>query len=84
MADARANSRRKGYAASRAIRIRLVAAGYEPVEAAAVGAKYQFDFKRAATLPPGMLHVPAGYLNERIAGIGLLNVARLEELDLDR
>ena len=66
------------------IRIRLVAAGYEPVEVAAAGTEYQFDFKHAATLPPGMVHVPSGALDERIAGIGLLNVARLEEFDLDR
>jgi serine/threonine protein kinase/formylglycine-generating enzyme required for sulfatase activity/cephalosporin-C deacetylase-like acetyl esterase len=67
-----------------AIRIRLVATGYEPVEVAPAGTEYLFDFKRAATLRPGMVLVPAGALNERIAGIGLLNVARLEEFELDR
>lgn len=66
-----------------AIRIRLAHDGYEPVEVAPVGAEYRFDFKRAATLPAGMVLAPAGSLSERIAGIGILN-AKLEEFELDR
>src|SRR5262245_32336775 len=66
------------------IRVRLAAAGYEPAEFAAPAKELQFDFKRAATLPAGMVLVSPGSLNERIAGIGLLNVVRLEEFVLDR
>lgn len=66
------------------IRVRLSAAGYDSAEFAAPAQEYQFDFKRAATLPPGMVLVARGSLNERIAGIGLLNVARVEEFALDR
>lgn len=66
------------------IRVRLAAAGYEAAEFAAPAKELQFDFKRVATLPAGMVLVSAGSLNERIAGIGLLNVPHLKEFALDR
>jgi formylglycine-generating enzyme required for sulfatase activity len=66
------------------IRISLTKAGYVPLEVAAPSAENHYRLDKVGAAPPGMVRVPAGALQARYGGIGILKVSRLDEFLMDR
>jgi eukaryotic-like serine/threonine-protein kinase len=65
------------------VRLRIVKAGYAPIEVAAPGTQYRFTLATEGDLPTDMVRVPAGNLRAQYAGIGEI-AATIGSFDIDR
>ncbi len=66
------------------VRLRLAKLGYKDLEVAASESTCQLRMENASTLPPGMVHIPAGPVFAQYAGIGRLGPVSVNDFWIDQ